>query len=234
MAKAIAYIHNRTILCTAFADIRIRKGEIQMKYNLSTIKVNGNAVAFKPMRNYDGELTTNIEALMAMAGHGPEAGQWERTQAGLVYQLCSGRRHPSVSPRLAKQVHHEAHLVIQSARQWIHNNLRSFKRHVELTDYEAVQLWKAGRKARIIRVKLGDTILIETSQGSYFGSGGGWGRHVEWGEFTREWVETDDNGFTTHPYYKYTFDQGPAVVYSAAGDGINGGRTFWRRLYVAE
>lgn len=215
-------------------DLRIRLAEVGLRLEIVTAEEERKSV--QPLRNDRGELTTNVDSIMAMAGHGPEARQWETTDNGLVYLLCLGRRHPEVPPRLAREVRHEAHLIIAASRQWIHANLRSFKRHVQLSDWEAVQLWKAANHTQIeiIRVKVGETIMVETSDGSYFGSGGGWGNHQEWGKFTRQWIETQDTGFITFPKHSYTFDQGPAVVYTAAGDSINGSRLSWRKMYIAE
>lgn len=213
-------------------DLRIRLAEVGLVLEVNSTEAERASV--KPLRNKMGELDTNIDSLMGMAGYGPEAHLWETTSNGLVYYICLGRRHPDVAPRLASEVRSEAHKIVESARIWIHQNMRGFKRAVKMDNWDAVQLWKVAQKATIIRVKLGETVEVETSTGSYFGSGGGWGRHEEWGQFTREWVKSDDNGFTTHPFYRYTFDKGPAVVYTATGDGINGGRTHWRKLYVAE
>jgi hypothetical protein len=123
--------------------------------------------------------------------------------------------------------------VIADARRWIHQTLPGLVRNLELTDHDAVQLFWKARKATIIRVKVGETHEVPWAGGSYFGSGGGWGKWMIWGNVTETSGQRHDNGFCVEGTTFVTFNS-PSAVYTASGDGINGGRVFYRKLFVTE
>lgn len=184
----------------------------------------------------DGHLTVNQATLLAIAGYGPRAGEWERSK-GLVFRLAGYRDYPwerydwnSYSLKEARQI---AHGMISRARRGIKKNFPGLKRHLKFDDYQAVMFWRIAKEGFTL-VKVGQTITLKKSGGSRFGSGDAWGTWKEWGDVNKKDISSNNNGFVVTGEVKVTFDQGPAAVFTAAGDGINGGRTFWRRLVVAE
>jgi hypothetical protein len=189
----------------------------------------------KNVRNADGELNVNLEDLLSMAGYGPKTTHWEY-EGGLVHFLILGKRSEHFGPFEVHEVRREALQIIEKARRWIHSELRGFKRYIKLTEWDAVQLWKLStmRGSTIVRCKVGDTVNIPRQGESHFGSGEAWGVWKVYGEVTENVTESHDTGFVDKETVSVTFDHGPAVVYSAAGDRVNEGRTFYRKLYVAE
>lgn len=187
-----------------------------------------------PLRK-DGELQMNLEALLSAHGVGPDAAAWRKTDNGLVYYAYD-ERYMIYGPKFysIKAVAHEVHLITERARQWIHDELRGFKRHVKLDDYKAIQLWKVGKDASIIFVKLGESFELTTQTGQKFGSGGAWSKESFWGGKVRSQVLFErDTGFVSQTTGKFHFTE-PGAMFVAAGDDINGGRTFYRKLYVTK
>lgn len=183
------------------------------------------------LRDENGELRGGWKHVMAMAGH-PEPTMiqmsegYETTPDGLVYTICIGQRHPDIAPVLAREVRREAGKLISAANRWLHQNLRSFKRAVKLTPYQAVELYMRAKNSRltVVDVELGSTVDTKYWDYPTFGSGGGWCTWTVYGEVSRQ-GETKNSR-------SVVFDKGPAVVFSAAGDRIGEGRNFYRILYV--
>ncbi|MDQ3008023.1 MAG: hypothetical protein M3Q81_00330 [bacterium] len=202
---------------------------------MSKKNIDSTIAIAQSLRNERGELIYRPDALLAMAGYGRLAVEWEHS-GGLIYLISLGRRHPNVGPFNEVKVRREANKIIQKARTWVNQNLRAFKRHVKLTELEAVMLWKFSthEKFEIVRCKVGDTVVVARAGFSTFGSGGSWSQFELFGQVTEEVLGQHVTTFFTQEKVLVTFDQGPAAIYVAAGDAIGSGRVFHRKLYVAE
>lgn len=181
------------------------------------------------LRDEHGNLCRGWKDILEMAGH--EVPRWPATEGfettnGLVFKICNAQRHPEVAPVLSREVRREASILISAANRWLHENLRSFKRSVKLTPFQAVELYMRAKNSQVecVEVELGSTVETKYWEAPSFGSGGGWSTWTVYGEVTHQGDSKNSRSVL--------FDQGPAVIYSAAGDAINGGRNFHRVLYV--
>lgn len=186
----------------------------------------------EPLRDERGDLRRGWKNVLAMAGYPDPSDSmtegYETTPDGLVYAICNRQRHPSIAPVLALEVRREAAILIATANRWLHANLRSFKRSVKLTPFEVVQLYMRAKNENVSVIEVDPSESVDTRYWDppSFGSGGGWSVWTVYGLVTKG--ESSDRAVTV------TFDKGPAVVFTAAGDSINGGRTFYRKMYVVK
>lgn len=184
----------------------------------------------QPLRDEHGDLTRGWKDILEMAGYEvprlPMTEGFETTPDGLVFKITNRQRHSGVPPVLAREVRREAGKLIAAANRWLHENLRSFKRVVKLTPFEAVELYMRAKSSQVsvVEIELGEEVETRSWDPPSFGSGGGWSTWTVYGRVTE--------GETTKETKKVVFNHGPAAVYSAAGDAINGGRVFYRLLYV--
>ena len=172
---------------------------------------------------------------MAKAGFGPEAKDYEHAD-GLVFAKDPwGGRLASCDPYFLWEVTDAAQALIDSALNWAEDNLKtSTIRALDLehNPYKAVLIHQRMKDCRweILRLKVGDTVEVP-----WQGSRGGWGSVSAYGEFSKvEGGENEDNGFCTSGTEMFQFDKGPCIVFTSAGDDLNGGRSFYRKIFIAE
>lgn len=190
-------------------------------------------MSVKPLRDQAGELQLNWRSILAAAGYGGPTEDWE-VEGGKVYHIYLGERNPRLGPYSEASLRKEAKRIVTEGRRWCRQAFPGLVRSLELDEFNLVQLYRQARRADIQRVRVGEEVRVGYSTGSYFGRGGGWGNFMIYGDVDQEQLEESDNGFVRGGAYKITFSKGPAAVYSAAGDSINGGRTHYKILIVAE
>lgn len=196
-------------------------------------KMYSKDMGYRPVFNEKGEIDLPWKQVLLLAGLRQRETMDLRVYrtGGFVFTSALGgifHEDTSSEPYLEKDVRKAANMLVAQANRWLHENLRSLKRAVKLTPFEAIELYKRAQNAKVqvIEVKLGDTVETKWWDSPSFGSGGGWSNWTVYGQVTK--VGSDKNSRTV------IFDQGPAVIYTAAGDAINDGRVFYRKLYVCK
>lgn len=187
-----------------------------------------NAMSRKELRGMF-QFESLLEALGAVEK--PEYGYWVRQGDFVIWTTAIGKpyellRISDVEKELARRV--------GEARRWINQTFPGFLRRLKLTDVQVVELFNQGSHASIIRYNVGEDANVSWQGHSYFGSGGASGTWKIWGAVSEvQETGSHDNGFVKSGSTKIHFD-GPAALYTYAGDSINGGRTFWRELHIAD
>jgi hypothetical protein len=191
--------------------------------------------------NERGDLRYNQKAILEMAGIRPTKRPmggfvWHTDENGLVWWKFLGKLDPEIGPYSAREARREAAKIVARARRWLRETAPGFTRRVKLSDWEVFHLYEIAHsgKVDITFHKVGESIEVGRGGTAYFGSGGGWGRWEVFGQISERAVSSRDNGFAVYETVEVTFDHGPAILYTASGDGINGGRLFWKGLLIAQ
>lgn len=183
------------------------------------LELDDPASRIKPLRGSGWDTWRDLSEMIGGQG------SW-KTEGDLVFHVVSGNRSWEVGPFSRREAEKMFNGLLSEARSWIHEMFPTLRR-LHLAPADAVELYQRGRRADIVRVKVGQIVNLTKAGSSYFGSGGGYGVWVTFGcEPKVEVVLETDDGFARDETVRITFPS-PGAVYTAAGDGINGGRVFF-------